>query len=258
MYTCLIADDHIVERDLIKIFLNKIPSLNLVAECTNGLEVSTFLQKQQVDIVFSDVDMPGLSGTDLVKALKNPPVFIFISSFPEYAAEGYNLDAIDFMSKPLRFDRFLKGVNKAIEYLELKKNLANAEMLQASGTVPEGLVREGNTGEFFFIKDNKGYLKIREEEVLYIESMGDFSRIHTVQQKSFMVLVSLKNLELQLNAKKFLRVHKQYIINLQHLIAVMQNEVVLSNNQEIPLSNSYKTAIQEQVIQKNLLKRFQG
>ncbi|MFY9465421.1 MAG: LytTR family DNA-binding domain-containing protein [Sediminibacterium sp.] len=256
MYTCLIADDHVVERDLIKIFLEKIPSLKLVAECSNGLEVSGFLQQQQVDIVFSDVDMPGLSGTDLVKALKNPPVFIFISSFPEYAAEGYNLDAIDFMSKPLRFDRFLKGVNKAVEYLELKKKLTNAALQQASGAIPEGLVQEGTAGEFFFIKDNKGYLKIREEDVLYIESMGDFSRIHTVQQKTHMILVSLKNLELQLNTGKFFRVHKQYIINLQHLVAVLQNDVVLTNDQDIPLSNSYKAAIQEQVIQKVLLKRF--
>lgn len=256
MYTCLIADDHVVERDLIKIFIEKIPSLKLVAECTNGLEVAAFLQRNHVDIVFSDVDMPGLLGTDLAKSLRTPPVFIFISSFPEYAAEGYNIDAIDFMSKPLQFNRFLKGVNKAIEYLELKKQLAAHLATQQAGTGPDATEQLQQDQDFFFIKDAKGYFKIREEDVLYIESMGDFSRIHTVLQKTFMVLISLKNLEQQLNKQKFLRVHKQYIINLQHLMVVMQNEVVLSNNQEIPVSNSFKGAIQEQVVQKNLLKRF--
>lgn len=256
MYTCLIADDHVVERDLIKLFLQKIPSLQLVAECANGLEAAAFLQKNQVDIVFSDVDMPGLLGTDLAKSLRTPPVFIFISSFPEYAAEGFNIDAIDFMSKPLRFDRFLKGVNKAVEYLELKKQLAGYATLQESGIVLEGLDQAPEDQGFFFIKDQKGYLKIKEEDVLYIESMGDFSKIHTLQQKTHLVLIGLKNLELQLNKQKFLRIHKQYIINLQHLIAVLHNGVVLSNNQEIPMSNSYKAAIQEQVVQKNLLKRF--
>jgi len=256
MFTCLIADDHVVERDLIKIFLNKIPSLKLVAECTNGLEAAAFLQKNQVDIVFSDVDMPGLLGTDLAKSLRTPPVFIFISSFPEYAAEGYNIDAIDFMSKPLQFNRFLKGVNKAIEYLELKKQLASASAAQQVDTVPDATEQLRQDQEFFFIKDNKSYLKIREDDVLYIESMGDFSRIHTVQQKTHMVLIGLKNLEQQLNKQKFMRVHKQYIVHQHHITAVMQNEVVLSNNQEIPMSNSYKGAIQEQVVQKNLLKRF--
>jgi DNA-binding LytR/AlgR family response regulator len=256
MYTCLIADDHVVERDLVKLFLEKIPSLKLVAECSNGLEAAAFLQKNQVDIVFSDVDMPGLLGTDLAKSLRTPPVFIFISSFPEYAAEGYDIDAIDFMSKPLQFNRFLKGVNKAIEYLDLKKQLAATAARQETATAPDAMELQQQDQGFFFIKDNKGYLKISIDDVLYIESMGDFSRIHTVQQKTHMVLIGLKQLEQQLNKQKMLRVHKQYMVNLQQITAVMHNGVVLSNDQEIPMSNSYKAAIQEQLVQKNLLKRF--
>jgi len=126
MYQCIIADDHLVERALLSSYIKKIPSLNLVAECKTGLEVLAFLKEQSIDIVFSDVDMPDLTGIELVKTLKNPPVFVFISSFPEYAAEGFNLDIIDFAVKPISFDRFVKAVNKSIEYIELKKTAAHS------------------------------------------------------------------------------------------------------------------------------------
>lgn len=125
MYQCIIADDHLVERALLTSYIKKIPSLHLVAECKTGLEVLSILKEQSIHIVFSDVDMPDLTGIELVKTLRNPPVFVFISSFPEYAAEGYNLDIIDFAVKPISFDRFVKAVNKAIEYIELKKSAAN-------------------------------------------------------------------------------------------------------------------------------------
>jgi two-component system LytT family response regulator len=109
MYQCIIADDHLVERALLTSYIKKIPSLNLVAECQTGLEVLSILKDQPIDIVFSDVDMPDLTGIELVKTLKNPPVFVFISSFPEYAAEGYNLDIIDFAVKPISFDQICKS-----------------------------------------------------------------------------------------------------------------------------------------------------
>ncbi|MDP3393115.1 LytTR family DNA-binding domain-containing protein [Sediminibacterium sp.] len=246
MYQCIIADDHLVERALLTSYIKKIPSLELVAECKTGLEVLSILKDQPIDIVFSDVDMPDLTGIELVKTLKNPPVFVFISSFPEYAAEGFNLDIIDFAVKPISFDRFVKAVNKSIEYIELKKTSSTAT----------ASIQHESTEEYFFIKDNKGITRVNNNNVLYIESMGDFSKIYTQDQKTLVMLVGLKNAETQLQSKKFIRVHKQYLVNTEHIIQVLANEIILTNKASIPLSNAYKQTLNDSVIDKLLLKRF--
>ncbi|MFN3299458.1 MAG: LytR/AlgR family response regulator transcription factor [Sediminibacterium sp.] len=246
MYQCIIADDHLVERALLTSYIKKIPSLNLVAECKTGLEVLAVIKEQSIDIVFSDVDMPDLTGIELVKTLKNPPVFVFISSFPEYAAEGFNLDIIDFAVKPISFDRFVKAVNKSIEYIELKKSVTHSTTS----------IQNDNTENYFFIKDNKGITKVDTLNVLYIESMGDFSKIYTQDQKTLVMLVGLKNAETQLQSKKFIRVHKQYLVNAEHIVQVLANDIILSNKVSIPLSNAYKQNLNDTVIDKLLLKRF--
>jgi YesN/AraC family two-component response regulator len=118
-YKCLIAEDNLLDRDGIALHLSKIDNLSIEAVCSNGLEAAAILQQKEIDIVFSDIDMPGLSGIALIQSLKQPPVFIFISAYPEYAAESYNLDVIDFIVKPVGSNRLMKAVNKAIEYIEL-------------------------------------------------------------------------------------------------------------------------------------------
>jgi len=252
MYTCLIADDQMIERDLLSLFVSKITQLQLVGICKNGLEIAAILQEKQVDIIFTDIDMPELSGIGLLKSLKQPPVVVFISSYPEYAAESFNFNALDFIVKPLQFDRFLKSVNKAIDYIELKKSAA-----LLSQQIPESTIEKTTDGEeFFFIKDNLAYIKVFTKDVVYIESMGDFSRIHTTQKKIYTILVSMKNLELQLSPKVFTRVHKQFIINLQHLVSLKQNEIILTGEQQVIISNTYKQALIDVTIEKNLLKRY--
>lgn len=246
MYQCIIADDHLVERALLSSYIKKIPSLVLVAECKTGLEVVSVLKELPIDIVFSDVDMPDLTGIELVKTLKNPPVFVFISSYPEYAAEGYNLDIIDFAVKPISFDRFVKAVNKSIEYIELKKTAAHST----------ASIQNESSKNYFFIRDNKGITKVDTHTVLYIESMGDFSKIYTQDQKTLVMLVGLKNAETQLQSKKFIRVHKQYLVNAEHIVQVLSNEIILTNKASIPLSNAYKQSLNDTVIDKLLLKRF--
>jgi len=122
MYNCLIVDDNEIERDAITMHINKIPSLNIVSICKDGIEAIDVINNKQIDIIFSDIDMPELSGTALLKTLKNKPVFIFITSYNQYAAESFDLDAIDFVVKPATFERLLKSANKAIEYIELRKS----------------------------------------------------------------------------------------------------------------------------------------
>jgi two-component system, LytTR family, response regulator len=246
-YKCLIADDSLIDRDVMEMYVGKINSLQIEAICVNGLEAAEVIKQKEIDIVFSDIDMPDLSGLELKQSLQQAPVFIFISSFAEYAVESYSLDVIDFIVKPVSLARLLKATNKAIEYIELKKKAtSNTETIEVTPT---------NTAAYFFIKKDNGFTRIDNANLLYIESMGNFSKLFT-QQKSHVTLISLKNLEGQLNADQFIRVHKQFIINLQHIqsINTVQDEIILSNNDNIPIGASYKNAFMELVGVKTLLR----
>ncbi|WP_316826111.1 LytTR family DNA-binding domain-containing protein [Pedobacter miscanthi] len=247
-YSCIIVDDNEIERDAIEMHLKKIPSLNILAVCSNGIEASQLLATTPVDIVFSDIDMPELSGMELLKSLKKQPLFIFITSFTEYAAESFNLDALDFIVKPATFERILKATNKAIEYLELKKLIGKEPQPIDKSTNEEG-------DDHFFFRETKGITKLKYDDVIYIESMGDFSKLFTSTDKHI-ILVSLKNLEKQLPAKIFSRVHKQYIININHIATLTNHEVHLEHNFIVPISASNRQELLEKAIDKKILSRF--
>ncbi len=256
-YQCIIAEDNILERDALTMKIKKMESLHLVASVANGMEAVSILKKEQIDIVFSDIDMPDLSGIELLKSLKNPPVFIFISSHPEHAAESFNLDVIDYIVKPAKMERLIKAVDKAIEYINAKKK-AQKEMpsKQIAPQTQNDFIRTIDAHEYFFIKENNNYIKLNMGDVLYIESMGDFSKIITLSHKSHMVLISLKNMEKQLPESLFIRVHKQYIVNVLHIKNISISDIKLSNSLLIPISIAYKQSLQDNLINKKTLTRF--
>lgn len=256
MYQCLVADDNIIERDVLLMHLSNMPEIEIVGQCANGLEVIGYLQKHHIDIVISDIDMPELSGINLLRLIKHPPVFIFISSYPEYAAESYDLDVIDYIVKPATFERVLKAVEKATEYIEIKKDTKQYSEKITAEQVAQEIGGQISTESFFFIKENNNYTKLNIADITHIESMGDFSRIHTVGQKTYVVLVSLKNIEKQLSPNIFRRIHRQYIANLLHISVLNGTEVHLTDKTTIPLSNAYRQTIIETVVDKKLLKRF--
>ncbi|RYD80444.1 MAG: response regulator transcription factor [Sphingobacteriales bacterium] len=245
MYNCLIVDDNEIERDAIEMHLKKIPQLEVLAVCKDGIEAASFLNNNSVDIVFSDIDMPELSGMALFKTLKTKPLFIFITSHSHYAAESFDLDALDFVVKPATFERLLKATNKAIEYIELRKNV-NHPVDDISKSLDGG-------DDYFFFKETKGITKLNYKDVIYIESMGDFSKIYTADEKHI-ILVGLKNLEKQL-PKAFIRVHKQYIINVNHISTISSHEVHLSNF-VVPISAASRQDLLDRVIDKKTLSRF--
>ncbi|RLJ72625.1 LytR/AlgR family response regulator transcription factor [Pedobacter alluvionis] len=247
-YSCLIVDDNEIERDAIEMHLKKIPSLNIIAVCSNGIEASQILSTVSVDIVYSDIDMPELSGMDLLKSIKKQPLFIFITSFSEYAAESFNLDALDFIVKPATFERILKATNKAIEYIELRKQLNKLPVENLNND-------DKNDDDYFFFRETKGITKLKYNDVIYIESMGDFSKLFTSSDKH-VILVSLKNLEKQLPSKIFSRVHKQYIININHIVTLTNHEVHLDHNFLVPISAANRQELLERSIDKKILSRF--
>ncbi len=251
-YNCLIADDNMLERDALEMHLSRIPQLNIVAICEDGFEAQQYLTRgdTDVDIVFSDIEMPDLNGFGLLKSLKKAPVFVFISSHSEYALESFNLDVIDFMVKPVNFERVLKSVNKAIEYIELK---SAAESKPVANNTPKE-----SKDNYFFIRESNDLVKILYDEVAYIESMGDFSKLFMTNDKKHITLVSLKNLELQLPQDHFTRIHKQYIINHHHISAISAEEIKIDNKYTLPLSQTLRQDLLNKVVNSKIVTRHIG
>lgn len=243
-YTCLIVDDNEIERDAIAMHLRKINLLEIKATCANGIEAATILMSTSIDIVFSDIDMPELSGMGLLKSIKNPPIFIFITSHTQYATESFDFDALDFVVKPATPERLLKATNKAIEYLILKK-VANTY-----NNVPKASANDS----YFFIKETKGFTRLNYDDVLYIESMGDFSKIYTSNDKHI-TLVNLRNLERQLPSC-FLRVHKQYIVNLNQIVTITNSEILLNHDHTVPVSLLNRQELMDKVTSKTIFRHL--
>lgn len=246
-YTCIIADDNVLERDALEMHLKKMPQLQITATCENGYEALQAISANDVDLVFSDIEMPELSGFAVLKSLKKPPVFVFISSHGEFAIESYNLDVVDFIVKPVTFERLLRAVNKATEYLELKNSGAAKPQQQPDAAA--------ETGNYFFIRETNDLIKMLYDEVAYIESMGDFSKIYTVKDKRHITLVSLKNLELQLPATHFTRIHKQFIINHHHISSISGDEVKVADKFVLPISQSLRQELMDKVVNKKIVTR---
>jgi two-component system LytT family response regulator len=255
MFSTLIVDDNLIERDALSLHLSKIPNIKIIAECQNALEVISFLERHTIDILISDINMPDLSGISLLKSMKNPPVCIFVSSYPEYAADSYDLDVIDYIVKPASYSRVLKAIEKATEYITLKRGAKNNTEPTSLSGITEEIGAQISTDHFFFIKENNGYTKLNLADILYIESMGDFSRFHTITQKKYVVLVGLKHIEKQLSPKLFRRIHKQYMINVLHVTTINGTEIILADKTSIPFSHAFRQNLIETMIEKKLLKR---
>jgi len=243
-YKCLIADDSPMELDIMEMLVGKIGRLEIVAVCDNSLKAQQILTSQEIDLVFSDINMPELSGIGLLKSLKKAPVFIFASAHTEYAIESYDLNVIDYIVKPVSLERVLKSANKAIEYLDLK-NMSETRQPQAPHT----------DNDYFFIRESNDLIKLHFEDVAYIESMGDFSKIFTINDKKHITLVSLKNLEMQLPSTSFTRIHKQYIVNHNLITAISTDELVVNGKYTLPLSTSLRQALLDKVVNKKILTR---
>ena len=255
-YRCLLIDDDLLERDVAAMYLAKITSLEIVAVCSNAIEALEILVNEEIDIVFSDINMPDISGLSLKKSLQQSPAFVFITSHAAHAAESFEVDAIDFVVKPVTFERLLKAANKAIEYHELKKHFAKHQTINEYAINRDQPAISAVDGqEYYFIREKDGFTKLAPADILFIESMGDFSKIVVTKKNKHVILVSLKSLEKQLPESHFIRVHKQFIINIQHIISLTTNEILLKEDYIVPLSLSNRQALLDKVVSKKILSR---
>ena len=225
---CLIVDDEQYARKLLEGYVNKIPDLELAGHCKNSMEAMQALNREQIDLMFLDIQMPDLSGVDFLKTLTYRPVVIFTTAYQQYALEGYQLDVIDYMLKPIAFDRFMKGVNKAIDHIRLKKEGGRATAMQEQkNDDPAGTIN---------IKADYKIYKLRHDNILFIEGLKEYVTFYTPERK-YIVLESLKRLE-QVLPEYFLRVHKSYIINTKKAESLSGNMIGIGEH-EIPIGKSF-------------------
>ena len=233
---CFIVDDEPLARKCIREYVQQTDYLAYAGEAGSAEEAANALQGIKPDIIFTDIQMPGISGLNFVREIGIESLFVFITAYPEYALEGYELNIIDYLLKPVSYERFLKSANKAKEYLELKYHS-----------------KENTKPDYFFIKCGSKFEKILFDDLLYAEALENYVKIYT-RTRTYITYLTFKGLEEYLSPEKFIRVHKSYIVSLSK-IENLDNELIKIAEYEIPLSRNYRADVMNKVIGNNLLKR---
>ena len=225
---CLVIDDEPPAREILIRHIAGVDALTLVGSCSNAVEAITFLNEHQVDLLFLDIQMPQLLGTNFIRTLKNPPKVIFTTAYRNYAIEGFELDAVDYILKPISFERFLKAVNKVLQI--------NLSGLQTSVETKENPSETANS--FLYFRADRKMVKVFFHDILYIESLKDYIKIVTVS-KSIVTKYVLATLEEMLPSKEFLRIHKSYIVNIGKIDSYNADSIQILKN-ELPIGRLYK------------------
>lgn len=219
--TCLIIDDEILAQEVIEHYIFQIPFLELLAKCDRATEAFTFLGNTSVDLIFLDIKMPGIGGLEFLRLLKSPPKVILTTAYSEYALQGYELNVVDYLVKPIAFERFLQAVNKAMP-------------------IPVPSQPAAPIAEDLFVKSDGKLIRLLAKDILYVESLKSYLLIHTITQK-IIIYSTMLNMVEQLAARaEFIRIHKSYLINKNH-IKLIQNNIITIHNTELPIGAVYRT-----------------
>jgi DNA-binding LytR/AlgR family response regulator len=232
---CLIVDDEPLARRVLEKHAADVPYLEVAGTCSNAMDAMNFLHEHQADLMFLDINMPKLSGMDLLKAMKKPPLVIITTAYPEYALEGYELNVMDYLVKPVSFERFLKAVEKAQEIMLSKQARAVQPLHPAKGE-----------DAFIFIKSSKKTFKVNLENILYIEALGDYVKVFTTD-RMIVTYQSLKNIETLLPPRTFPRIHKSFIISLPKVELIEGNQVKIRDRM-IPIGTNYKAEFEKLIV----------
>jgi DNA-binding LytR/AlgR family response regulator len=232
---CLIVDDEPLAGEVIESYIDQDPLLYLVQKCSNALEASEAIKNGQIDLIFLDIHMPEISGIDFIKSLENPPLVVFTTAHPDYAVDGFNLDAVDYLLKPVSADRFRKAVRKAQEMLSLR---------QSSRELPA-------SDDYLFVKADQKLVKLRYEDIQYVEALADYVKIHTAE-KRIITLQTMKKMEEKLPKDKFIRVHRSFIVGIGKIKSISGNKIELGQ-QQIPIGKNYKSTLYNYLYSNNIL-----
>ena len=234
MINCIAIDDEPLALELLEDNIRQVPYLNLVGKSSNAINALKLLKETNVDLVFLDIQMPGLTGLQLIKSLSVKPMFILVTAYEKFALEGFNLDVVDYLVKPVSLDRFIKACNKAQELHELR-----------TGNKP---VETKNEEDYFFINVDYSLVKILFKNIIWIEGLKDYIKIYLKDSsKPLVTRLSMKALEDELPTSLFIRIHKSYIISKNFITSVKKSSVFLDNKTELPVGENYKERIEELV-----------
>ena len=226
MIKCIIVEDEILAQNVIQSHLQKVERFELVGICNNALEAKEVLGKQEVDLIFLDIQLPGMTGLNFLRSLTNPPLVVLTTAYAEYALESYEFNVIDYLLKPISFERFSKTVNKIVDgrlFTQVAKE------------------KDSLSGDHIFIKSNSKFFKVNFSEIIYIEGMKDYLKIHTAEYK-LVTHQTMNDMEKILPVKQFIRVHKSYIIAVTHIKSIYGNSVEMEKA-TIPIGVNYKDKV---------------
>ncbi len=238
MIRTIIVDDEPLAIEILEAYIMKMPNMNLIAKCSNALEANEVLRTEDIDLMFLDIEMPMMLGTDFLKSLKDPPQIIFTTAYPEFAVQGFELNALDYLLKPISLDRFIKAVNKVV--VRYEPSMSSKEYSKSL--------------DYIFVKADKKLVKINFSEIIYIEGLKDYVLIHTDQSR-IITLQTMKSLEEKLPMELFIRAHRSYIVNLNRIKAIIGNTIeVLEKDQikQLPIGKNYKDEIEVMIEKKRI------
>lgn len=238
---CIIIDDEPLAREGMELNVSDVPFLQLVGQFSNALTANDFLQNNEVDLMFCDIQMPGITGLDFIKNLKNAPLSIMATAYPEYALDGFELDVVDYLVKPVRLERFMKAVNKAKEILDLQRQVATQ------------LTENEPRLDYFYIKSERTFIRLFFDKIHYISGMKDYVMIHTPEKK-IPTAMNVKTILSQLPDEIFVRVSKSHIINVNFIEAIDIDGLRVAGV-DIPLGRTYRDAFIEKYVKGNLIGR---
>lgn len=224
---CIAIDDEPPALDLIRQYVERVPSLQLLHTFDDAITGAEYLRQHPVDLLFIDINMPDITGLDLVRSLQEKPMIIFTTAYKKFAHEGFELDAIDYLLKPISPDRFSRAVNKAIEYFDYKSRPKN------------------DAEESLFVYSEYRMIKINLLDIDYIESLEDYIKIHRSGDKPILTLMTLKGVLEKLPAARFKRIHRSYIVATDKVKSILNRKVTLTSGTELPVSDSYASFINE-------------
>ena len=235
---CVIIDDEPLAVELLEDFVRKVDTLELVSTFNNAIDAVSFINQNNVDLIFLDIQMPHFSGIDFLNTIEKKPLVIFTTAYSDYAVEGFNLGAVDYLVKPIPFHRFLKSVVRAQQIVNPATTAV--QEISENTTAPE------LEQDFMFVRAEYENVKMNFADILFIEGLKDYVKIYTTDNKFTLTLISLIKLENLLSSKGFSRIHRSYIINIKHVKSIQKNKVLISDKR-IPISESYKNAFFERI-----------
>lgn len=224
-YKCLIIDDEPLARELLEGYLDKIPNFELVACCASAIEANSILAKVPIDLLFLDIEMPVIKGTDFFKNMVYKPEVIFTTAYRDYAVDGFELNALDYLLKPIFFERFFSAIQKFLK-------------LQHIVELPTEQISRDSSIEYVFVNKAKKQIKVTFDEVLYVESLKDYIKIHLQSHNFLVIKESISAFEKRID-DRFIRLHRSYIVNSEKITAYTKNDVEIGRI-EIPIGNNYK------------------